>query len=67
MTPTMQRKKCPVCAHIERSTINGALGAGLSPRSLVRRYAGLARKAVQKHRDGCLGLEGGGRVSYGRL
>ena len=67
MTPTMQRKRCPVCTHIERTTIDGALGVGLAPRSLVRRYAGLSRKAVQKHRDGCLGLQGGGGVSYGRL
>ncbi len=51
MTPTMQRKPCKVCAHIERSTIDGALGAGLAPRSLVRRYAGLTRKAVARHRD----------------
>ena len=49
-----------MCAHIERNTIDGALGAGLAPRSLVRRYAGLSRKAVQRHRDGCLGLQAGG-------
>ena len=59
MTPTMQRKRCPVCTHIERTTIDGALGVGLAPRSLVRRYAGLSRKAVQRHKRGCLGLEGG--------
>ncbi len=53
MTET-KPKSCPVCGHIERSTIDGALGAGVSPRSLVKRYGGLSRKAVQRHRDGCL-------------
>ncbi len=33
--------------------------AGLAPRSLVRRYAGLARKAVQRHQDRCLVGTGG--------
>ena len=47
----MPRKECPACGHPERATIDKALGAGQSPRSLVRRYAGLNRRAVQKHRD----------------
>ncbi len=66
MTPMKQAKKCPACSHVERATIDGALGAGLSPRSLVRRYAGLSRKAVQRHRDTCLARpEGGGVVANG--
>jgi hypothetical protein len=31
-----------------------ALKVGQAPRSVVRRYAGLNKKAFQKHRDGCL-------------
>ena len=50
----MQPKTCPVCAHVERSTIDRALAIGQAPRSIVRRYAGLSRKAVQRHRDECL-------------
>ena len=59
MRASVPGKPCKVCAHIERSTIDGALGVGLAPRSLVRRYAGLSRKAVQRHKRDCLGLEGG--------
>ncbi len=61
MRANVSGKPCKVCAHIERTTIDGALGVGLAPRSLVRRYAGLSRKAVQRHKRGCLGLEGGMR------
>jgi hypothetical protein len=50
----MQRKPCPACTHPERRTIDGALAIGQAPRSIIRRYAGLNRKAVQKHRDECL-------------
>lgn len=42
---------CKVCAHVERATIDRALVAGQSPRSIVRRYAALNRKAVTRHRD----------------
>ena len=35
-------------------TIDRALEAGQAPRSVVRRYAGLNRKALTRHRDGCL-------------
>jgi hypothetical protein len=38
----------------ERRTIDGALAIGQAPRSIVRRYAGLNRKALQTHRDECL-------------
>ena len=47
-------KPCPACAHAERATIDRALSLGQAPRSVVRRYAGLSRKAVQRHRDECL-------------
>ena len=38
-------------ANVEPTTIDNALGIGMSPRGIVRRYAGLSCKAVQKHRD----------------
>lgn len=50
----MQRKACPACNHPERATINRALSIGQAPRSIIRRYAGLGRKALQRHRDECL-------------
>ncbi len=53
-------KPCPACEHVERATIDGALAIGMSPRSIVRRYSGLSRKAVQRHRDRCLARTGGG-------
>ncbi len=58
MTATTERKPetspCKACEHPERRTIDNALALGQSPRSIVRRYSGLARQAVQRHRDGCL-------------
>jgi hypothetical protein len=56
----MGRKACSVCNHPERAMINRALAIGQAPRSIIRRYAGLGRKAVQKHRDECLQPAGGG-------
>jgi hypothetical protein len=47
----VQRKPCPACTHPERHVIDGALTLGQAPRSVVKRYAGLSRKAVQRHRD----------------
>lgn len=47
----MQPKPCPACEHPERRIIDRALAIGQSPRSIIRRYAGLNRKAVQRHRD----------------
>jgi hypothetical protein len=35
-------------------TIDRALEASQAPRSVVHRYAGLDRKALTRHRDGCL-------------
>jgi hypothetical protein len=37
-----------------RKTIDRGLEAGQEPRSVVRRYAGLDRKALTRHRDGYL-------------
>jgi hypothetical protein len=58
----MPRKACPVCSHVERDTIDKALTIlRVSPRSIVRRYVGLSRKAVQGPRRGtCPGAGGGG-------
>jgi hypothetical protein len=53
----MPHKPCPACIHPERKTIDRALEIGQAPRSIVRRYAGLNRKALQKHRDECLRIE----------
>jgi hypothetical protein len=49
-------KDCPVCSHLERATIERALSLGQSPRSVRRRYSGLSRKAIQRHRGRCLRL-----------
>jgi hypothetical protein len=38
-------------ANVKPTTIDRALGIGMSPRSIGRRYAGLSRKAVQSHCD----------------
>ncbi len=48
-------KPCAACSHPERATIDGALALGQAPRSVVRRYRGLNRKALGRHRDLCLG------------
>ena len=56
----MPRKSCPACSHPERAMIDKALCIGQAPRSVVRRYAGLNRKALQKHRNECLQPAGGG-------
>jgi hypothetical protein len=53
-----QSKPCPACNHPERATIDRALGIGQAPRSILRRYAGLNRKALQRHRDKCLRSKG---------
>ena len=53
----MQQRKpkvCKVCEHVDRAVIERELGVGQSPRSIIRRYAGLSRRDVQKHRDVCL-------------
>ena len=55
----MRPKSCPACGHPERATIDNALAIGQAPRSIIRRYAGLSRKAVMRHRDGCLVGDGG--------
>ena len=47
----MQSKACPACEHVEGITIDNALSIGMSPRRIIRRYAGLSRKAIQRHRD----------------
>jgi hypothetical protein len=47
-------KECKVCSHLERSVVERGLAIGQSPRSIQRRYAGLTRKAIQRHRDKCL-------------
>ncbi len=52
-------KPCKVCSHPERATVDNALRIGQAPRSIIRRYAGLSRRAVQRHRDGCLTRPGG--------
>ena len=52
----MKDKACPACTHPERSTIDRALQLGQAPRSVRRRYAGLNRKALTRHRDECLRL-----------
>ena len=48
------------CRHPERGTIDRALALGQASRSVLRWYAGLSRRAVQKHQDECLLAGGGG-------
>jgi hypothetical protein len=48
-------KPCRVCAHLEGGVIDRALlEHGQSPRNIIRRYAGLSRRDVARHRDVCL-------------
>ncbi len=47
----MPSRNCPACGHPERAPVDKALAVGQAPRSIVRRYAGLTRKAVARHRD----------------
>jgi len=42
---------CKACGHQERNVVDRAFGAGQAPRPVVRRYAGLNRKALTRHRD----------------
>ena len=65
----MPRRACPACSHGQRATIDRALlEHGQAPRSIVRRYRGLSRRAVERHRDRCLASAQGGRgTSYGPL
>ena len=51
-----KRSVCKVCGHIERAVIERGLGVGQSPRSIRRRYHGLGRKDIERHRDRCLQL-----------
>ena len=56
-------KPCRVCAlpASEREMLDDALTTkGQSPRSAPRRYAGLTRHALSRHRDVCLKAESGG-------
>jgi broad specificity phosphatase PhoE len=50
-----------------RPLIDRALSEhGQAPRSIIRRYRGLSRLAVRRHRDGCLaGNVGGGVIPNG--
>ena len=50
----MSAKPCRACAHQEHNVVDRALAVGQAPRSVVRRYAGLNRKALTRHRDVCL-------------
>jgi len=47
----MQSKACPACEHVEGITIDDALGIGMRPRRIVRRYEGLSCKTIQRRRD----------------
>jgi len=47
-------KVCRVCAHGERTTIDGSISIGQAPRSIARRYSDLSRRAIAAHRDECL-------------
>jgi hypothetical protein len=50
----MSAKPCKACAHQEHNVVDRALTVGQAPRTVVRRYAGLNRKALTRPRDGCL-------------
>ncbi len=56
MTTPPKPKVCKVCEHVDRAVIERGLAVAQSPRSIKRRYAGLSRKAIERHRDICLQL-----------
>ena len=47
-------RPCRVCEHGELKKIDDGLRAGLSPRFMARRYSGLDRVKLARHRDECL-------------
>lgn len=47
----MGAPRCKVCRHRERNVLDEGLRAGWAPRSLVRRYSDVNRKALARHRD----------------
>ena len=54
-------RPCPACEHPERRTIDRTLlEHDQAPRSIIRRYQGLSRRAVQRHSDECLATGGRG-------
>ncbi len=57
----MTDKPCKACGHPDRGVIDRALALGQAPRSIVRRYSGIGRKEIQRHRDECLAAPGGGK------
>ncbi len=50
-------RPCRVCEHGERAKIDEGLQAGLAPRFMARRYSGLDRVKLARHRDRCLKAE----------
>ena len=56
----MSARPCKACEHPDRRVIDRALGIGQSPRSIMRRYVGISRREIQKHRDECLAAPGEG-------
>jgi hypothetical protein len=47
------------CEHFERATRDKVLSEhDQAPRSIIRRYRGLSRIVVQRHRDECLAAGG---------
>lgn len=56
----MTGKGCKACEHPDRGVIDRALiKAGQSPRSIERRYSGISRREIQRHKDECLAARGG--------
>ena len=54
-TATATAKACRVCEHPERCVIDRAMiEFGQAPCNVKRRYAGVSRRAIQRHRDVCL-------------
>jgi hypothetical protein len=51
---TRRKPKCRVCEHLERTTIERRLGMGQSLRSIRRRYHGVSRLDIVRHRDLCM-------------
>ena len=59
----MTDKPCKACSHPDRGVMDRALALGQAPRSVVRRYSGISRREIQKHRDECLAATGGAERS----
>jgi len=55
-----------MCDHRDRALVDGSLGAGIGPRSIVRGFKDLKRLDITRHQRNCLTSEAKGEEENGR-